>query len=298
MLHIATACDDLHLPSDLVRVETIEVPVAGRELVDATLDRYSDRLRCDHPQVPDGEALGQALRHEAEARGAGRIVVLAEAELKPGLEASGFSCEALMPGFYLGHDDCAVMGLALDAARETPCDPDALRRVDAILACQRDVLRPPPEVETALATPDDAPGIAGLIGATFESYPTPSGDPDYIADAIDRGIPFRLVREAGDIVACASADLVPSARTAELTDCATRPDQRGRGLMRALLSDLVKDLEAMDYPTAFTLARAVEPGINIAFQRLGFQLQGRMTRSCRIGSGLEDMNVWSRRLGA
>ncbi len=296
MLHIANPDDDVLRPIDLDRVENLEVPVAGLEFVDATLDRYSDRLRCDHPQVPDGEALGVALRQEAEVRGAGRVMVLAEVELKEGLEASGFACEAVMPGFYRGHDDCAVMGFALDAARERPCDAEALKRVDAILAARADVPSPVPTVATTLATVDDAPGIAGLLGASFEHYPTPSGDAEYIAGAIDRGIPFRFVRDAGEIVACASADLVPCARTAELTDCATRPDMRGRGLMRALLADLVKDLEALDYPTAFTLARAVEPGINIAFQSLGFERHGRMTRSCRIGGGLEDMNVWSRRV--
>lgn len=298
MLHIANSDDDILRPIDLDRVETLEVPVAGLEFVDATLDRYSDRLRCDHPQVPDGEALGQALRQEAEARGAGRVVVMAEVELKEGLEASGFLCEAVVPGFYRGHDDCAVMGLALDAARARPCDAEALRRVDAILSARAELPSPVPEVETSLASVADAPGIAELLGASFEHYPTPSSDVAYIAGAIDRGIPFRFIREGGEIVACASADLIPCARTAELTDCATRSDMRGRGLMRALLSDLVKDLDAMDYPTAFTLARAVEPGINLAFQSLGFERHGRMTRSCRIGGGLEDMNVWSRRVAA
>lgn len=107
-------------------------------------------------------------------------------------------------------------------------------------------------------------------------------------------MPFRLVRDEGAVVACGSADLVPLARTAELTDCATRPSHRGKGLMQAILMDLMDDLRALHYPTAFTLARASVPGINIAFQRLGFKYRGRMNRSCRIGSGIEDMNIWNR----
>ena len=66
--------------------------------------------------------------------------------------------------------------------------------------------------------------------------------------------------------------------------------------MRAILTNLMEDLVEMDYPTAFTLARARIPGVNVAFQRCGFKLRGRMSQSCRIGEGLEDMNVWSRRL--
>ena len=54
------------------------------------------------------------------------------------------------------------------------------------------------------------------------------------------------------------------------------------------------DLRALGYPTAFTLARAAIPGVNLAFQRLDFQLRGTMPQSCRIGEGIEDMNIWSR----
>ena len=66
--------------------------------------------------------------------------------------------------------------------------------------------------------------------------------------------------------------------------------------MQALLGDLMDDLRGMDYPTAFTLARATVPGVNMAFARLGFRFRGTMPRSCRIGEGIEDMNIWSRSL--
>ena len=44
--------------------------------------------------------------------------------------------------------------------------------------------------------------------------------------------------------------------------------------MQFLLEDLMGDLRAMGYPTAFTLARARIVGIILAFQRLGFDLRG------------------------
>ncbi len=113
---------------------------------------------------------------------------------------------------------------------------------------------------------------------------------------MESGTPFRMVTEGDEVVACASADLVAEAQTAELTDCATLPSARGRGLMQGLLADLCDDLRDLGYPTAFTLARAAVPGVNLAFARLGFRLRGRMLRSCRIGQGLEDMNVWSKDL--
>jgi putative beta-lysine N-acetyltransferase len=168
--------------------------------------------------------------------------------------------------------------------------------VEAVLEAKGDPMPPPEGIETRRATLADAPALAELLGETFEHYPTPSNDPEYVAQQLRDGTPFRVVEDGEQIVACASADLLRDARTAELTDCATRPQARGQGLMRRLLADLMDDLRDLGYPTAFTLARARIPGVNVAFSRLGFELRGTMLQSCRIGDGLEDMNVWSRAL--
>lgn len=262
----------------------------------ARVDLYSDRLRCDHPQIEDGEALGLALRMEAARSERGRIVVLAEEPISAGLESVGFEVEAVMPGFYQGENDCQILSYALNEDRAEVGHPAEVSAVDALLGRAKPATHSHPTVETERAGTEDAAEIAGLITATFDQYPTPSGDPEYISQSIAAGTPFRIVRDEGEVIACASADLIRSARTAELTDCATRPEARGRGLMQGILGDLMDDLRQMDYPTAFTLARARIPGVNLAFQRLSFEYRGRMTRSCRIGGGLEDMNVWSRSL--
>ncbi len=258
-------------------------------------DPYSDRLRCDHPETDDGKALGQALINTAAKCERGRVVVLADAEIAPGLVDAGFEHEGSMPGFYAGKQDCAVMGFYPDDHRGRLANPREDRRVQELVEAKGE-RRVAPETMTRRALVTDAPEVAHLLDETFDQYPTPSGDPAYIAGAIAGGTPFRVVEQDGDIVACASADLVREARTAELTDCATRPSHRGQGLMQAILADLMDDLRELNYPTAFTLARARIPGVNLAFSRLGFRFRGCMPRSCRIGGGLEDMNIWSRAL--
>ncbi len=277
------------------RSRPLELRLA-RGTLPALDDFYSDRVRCDHPAPAlGGEAVGRALAEAAGRCRRGRVVALCDASLAPALQRVGYTREATLPGFYGGSGDCAVMGLALDPARAEPGDPGALRRVDGLLQ-EQPPGREHTRVATCRATVRDAPDLARLIASTFDHYPTPSGVPGYVAGQIEQGIPFRVVRAAGRVVSCASADLVRQARTAELTDCATLPEQRGRGLMQSILLDLMGDLRRLGYPTAFTLSRAVQPGVNLAFQRLGFEHRGRMIQSCRIGRGLEDMNVWSRPL--
>ncbi len=277
------------------RKETVTLHLPGGETVRAGDDAYSDRVRCDHPGATDGEALGHALLDLARERRRGRVVVLARQGLESGLARAGLWREARIPGFYRGQEDCVVMAAAPDETRAAPADAARLHQVDQLVAAA--AARPGRDYHpTFSATEAHAEGIAALIDQVFEAYPTPSDDPEYIAADLAAGTPYRVAMEGPRVVACASADLVEAARTAELTDCATLPEARGKGLMQALLRGLMSDLRARGYPTAFTLCRARNPGINLAFRRAGFSLRGRMTRSCRIGSGLEDMNVWSRHL--
>ncbi len=260
-------------------------------------DHYSDCLRCDHPERGvDGVALGHALRRAAVERDRGRIVAMVDDSVAEGLSKVGYREEAQMPGFYKGQRSCIVMGAYPDPERRDLATPALVQKVERLVEEQSPEPPPRPDVVTERATAEHAPEIAALLSATFTQYPTPSGDPTYVAEAIEEGTPFRLVRQEGEVVACASADLVTRAETAELTDCATLPEHRGNGFMQAILLDLMDDLREMDYPTAFTLARARIPGVNLAFCRLGFDLCGTMAQSCRIGEGIEDMNVWSRSL--
>jgi len=273
----------------------IELDVAGHA-IDVLDDVYSDRLRCDHPDVVGaGRALGESLLEKAQDLGRGRVVVLAHERLATELAQTGMVLEATIPGFYGGEADCVVMGAALDEARAGLAEPEQVRQVTEQLESVH-LRSAHTQISTDRAIPEDASDVAELLGETFPQYPTPSHDPKYVEAQIRDGVPFRLIREDGQVISCASADLVREARTAELTDCATRPSARGRGLMQAILTDLMDDLRDMDYPTAFTLARATIPGVNVAFARLGFTFCGTMGQSCRIGSGIEDMNVFSMRL--
>lgn len=300
---VPSADQALHLEQD--GPHELLLKVSGAPSVHARNDVYSDRIRCDHPGSPQGSSLGESLLAAAERLDRGRVVAFVRPAVEDGLKQVGFEREGLIPGYYGGELACAVMGAYPDASRGDLAHPREVAEVKALLAAHEAQLadmdddRPArPRIETRRATVEDASAIAALLDETFKEYPTPSGDPEYVAAAIAEGTPFRFVEADGHIVACASADLISDARTAELTDCATRPSHRGRGLMQNVLLDLMDDMRALDYPTAFTLARARIPGVNLAFARLGFSLHGTMRQSCRIGAGIEDMNILSRRLDA
>ncbi len=280
-------------PSDGTDSRIIHTLDSVSRPVEVIEDAFSDRIRCDHPGNIDGAKLGQALRSLAEDAGRGRIITFVQPDVAAGLRSVGYTADGRMPGFYGGDVDCVVMGMATDPERNQLANRIEVARVDELLR-NPPAERVHPPVDTRRATTADSVAIAELMDATFAEYPTPSSDPAYVNDQIEQGTPFRVVESDDEIIACASADLVRQAQSAELTDCATRPDHRGRGYMQFILNDLMSDVRELGYPTVFTLARARIPGVNLAFQRLGFSLRGRMKQSCRIGDGIEDMNIWSR----
>ncbi len=290
----------------------------GNNIVKVIDDEHSDRVRCDHPNTSQGTAIAYFLAGAAHCLKRSKILTMVEERLAPELIEQGFTLAGTMPGFYQGRTGCSVLTYNLDKNRKQMAHPKEGARVGEIvekygpvgdeaiierhnfLGDERlgdeEIAESPVDTRTILALPQDAEKIARLIDITFHDYPTPSHDPKYIRSQIESGVPFRYVIDDNRIVACASADLVPDALTAELTDCATLPEYRKKGYMIRLLADLMWDLEQRKYCSAFTYSRARVPGINVLFKKLGFKFCGCVHQSCRIGEGLEDMNMWIRRL--
>ncbi len=165
-------------PTDLApRWQAIRLELADGATVTVHDDTYSDRIRCDHPVACSAEPLGRALIEAAAQHGRTRVVLLARSAMRPGLEASGMTLEATMPGFYDGREDCDVFGYALEPDRGRLAEPAAVGQVDELIAKAKPARKraTPP---TERGTTADAEGIAALVAATCQHYPTPTGNRD------------------------------------------------------------------------------------------------------------------------
>lgn len=214
-------------------------------------------------------------------------------------ESHGFLKEGVIQGFFSDGIDAHVWAqYGEDGRDEAPRGTQHDRIVQ--LAANKDPATPaaPTGYTCAAATEADADAISALMTTTFSDYPS-SLAPATIAEAIrEESHRFRmLVDEAGTLAAVASAEIDRKRSAAEMTDCATRPDHRGRGLMSYLLWRLERDM-VHDYGIRdlYTLARADEPGMNCAFAKLGYTFTGRLAGNCRMPNGWESMNIWCRRI--
>jgi putative beta-lysine N-acetyltransferase len=100
------------------------------------------------------------------------------------------------------------------------------------------------------------------------------------------------------LIALSSAEMDLSGSNVEMTDFATLPGERGRGLARFLLQEMERAMRKRKMRTAYTIARAVSPGMNITFSRMGYRYSGTLVNNTHISGSIESMNIWYKSLSA
>lgn len=142
------------------------------------------------------------------------------------------------------------------------------------------------------ATTADAKSLADLYHQTFRTYPIPMHDPQYVEKAMKDGTLFYMVELEGELISAASAEIDLRNKNAEMTDCATLPEHRSKGLMRVLIHALENELTAQGIHCFYSLSRALSFGMNAVFHQMGYVYTGRLTKNCNIYDKFEDMNLW------
>jgi putative beta-lysine N-acetyltransferase len=243
-------------------------------------------------------AVSSALFHADWANLYSKILVYA----RPGQDGwpeLGLRREAVIWSYFADGADAELWAAYSLPMHRRDLDERKADRVIALAGSKRPIEPTlPAGYACAVATAADAPEIADLMARTFTDYPVPFSA-GRIAAAIEaRSSHFRVVRfPYGGIVACAAAEMQACRRAARITDCATREDQRRKGLMTCLVRALERDLVAkFGIHAVFSIARACEPGINCCLAKLGYRYTGRLVNHSCMPNGQESMNVWCREL--
>jgi putative beta-lysine N-acetyltransferase len=138
--------------------------------------------------------------------------------------------------------------------------------------------------------------MAPLYGQVFATYPFPIAEPDFLAETMASHVTYFGVWSDGEPVALSSAETDRDARNVEMTDFATLPEQRGNGYARMLLARMQTTMRNEGIRTAYTIARAISPGMNITFARQGYRFGGCLVNNTNICGKIESMNIWYRPL--
>lgn len=147
-----------------------------------------------------------------------------------------------------------------------------------------------------VATKEDIPELIKLYDRVFETYPIPLNQPLYLEKLMESNVYFMVIEKDGKIVSAASADYSDKYKNAEITDCATHPDERGNGLMSIIIDALEIEMKKRGIICLYSIARSLSFGMNLVFKKHKYTYTGRLTNNCNIFGKFEDMNIWVKRI--
>ena len=210
-------------------------------------------------------------------------------------ESRGYIEEAKIAGFFHGDTEAVFLSRFVDPQRARDEAKDEIDQI-LVLAAKKTVhsVKPtlPSGCEIRQVAPDEAEAMADIFKIVFESYPFPVHNPNYLRETMETHIEYFAVYENNKMVAISSAEMDTEAENVEMTDFATLPDYRGKGLAGCLLSHMESQMQEKEIKTGYTIARALSEGMNITFARAGYAYAGTLTNNTNICGRLESMNVW------
>lgn len=256
------------------------------------LDHANDRLKILEPGGLSVESLAQ-IKEYAIDKNFGKILCNCRRNEREIFLQSGFIEEGRIDGFFQGETAYCV-SFFTDPHRQIAHRRDMENKILAqCFASTRDGDRP---LEQGVLIRDadhgDIPQLILMFKEIFKTYPSPVHCADYLRCIMGNKTMFKVAEIDGEIVSVASADMDVKNKNAEITDCATKPACRGKGLLTYIIARLEESLEEKGFHVLYSLSRAGEPGINKALWKMGYEYTGRMVNNCHICGSFEDMNVW------
>ncbi|HOP05717.1 MAG TPA: putative beta-lysine N-acetyltransferase [candidate division Zixibacteria bacterium] len=248
----------------------------------------------------DPDELVAELAKLAHERGYTKIFAKVPVGKVTPFEAAGYTVEAKILGFYNGVEAADFLGYYPDKKRRELSNEDELNEVIDITRRKNEggasnrIL--PEHGVLRLCQPSDVARMAYIYREVFPSYPFPIDNPDYLLRTMRTHVLYFGVEVSNILVSLSSAEMDEASGNVEMTDFATLPNYRGNSFATVLLEQMENAMRVRGVKTAYTIARAISPGMNITFARCGYAFGGRLINNTNISGSIESMNVWYKSL--
>ena len=262
------------------------------------LDTYNQRVQVIEYDGEDIDGLTTRLDYLAQKNNFGKVYLKAKNDDWEKFLPHGYILEGIFKNYHNGENAYSLAKFFTKDRRYS----ESFEKENEII---EEVSRyKPEELNIELpsgyiireATKDDVPELIKLYDRVFETYPIPLNQPLYLEKLMDSNVYFMVIERDGMIVSAASADYSEKYKNAEITDCATHPDERGNGLMSILIDALEKEMKQMGIICLYSIARSLSFGMNLVFKKHHYTYTGRLTNNCNIFGKFEDMNIWVKKI--
>lgn len=264
-----------------------------------TMDSYNERIKMygvDGEAVETPEAQKVLDRHFYDNDSYSKLAIFAP-ENASGFEGSDFHREGRIKNFFRDGTDAEIWAQYTDDGRYRdemlPVEEKVLAIADSKPVEMERVL--PEGYSFRTAVESDAEGISQAMQGVFEDYPVEITPEAILPRIVRQESAYVLIEKDDEIAALASAEIDQGWQNAEITDCVTVEGHRRQGLMAAVIDKVIEHTtETYNILDYYSLARATQPGINVALKRNGFSYDGYLLNHCRMPGGWESLNIWCR----
>lgn len=264
--------------------------------VELYVDYANDRLKIlDYRNI--AESATHKIINFAKEKSLGKIITNCRISFLNRFIEAGFTAEGMIKGFFHG-EDAYCASYFIDKYRSVSLNKEEEDKILKKSIEGRSNFSSSKNASFLIrdACDADIPQMVKLFSEVFETYPSPIFSMEYLRKAMHEKVLFKVATIDDKIISVASADMDISNLNAEITDCATYPEFRGKGLLSNLIYSLEEDLKNKEFYTLYSLSRAINPGINISLSKLDYQYCGRLINNCHICGSFEDMNIWAKSL--
>ena len=279
--------------------KVIKVEEKEKFNIEVSISPHNKRLRLVSYSGPSiSEAVEKLNEIAGEYDFATKIFTKIKAEDKNYFLEKGYEQEGTITGYFNG-TDALVMSRFLTAKRK--------KTRPSVYEKEVNILKTVKEMEKKAAShplPDGYKFIiavekehfadlAGLYKKVFETYPFPIFNPEYLEKTSRTNIIYGVIyNKRGQAVGAASAERELLYNNAEMTDFATLPSERGKGLASILLLELEEEARKRGVKYFYTIARSRSLGMNKVFKRAGYKFTGKLINNCNMCGELENMYIW------
>jgi putative beta-lysine N-acetyltransferase len=230
-----------------------------------------------------------------------KILAKVPLESKAVFEKQGYVQEAVIPEYFNNREHAFFMCKYLSSSRRQTTDDQQIQDILS-LAKQRRQLpsnkKTTQPLNIRICGPEDADEMSRVFRAVFKTYPFPIFDAEYLFTVMkNKQARYFCMENDRKINAIAASEIDSDNKGVEMTDFATLPEYRGRGFAGCLLKDMERAMMGQGMKTAFSIARALSPAMNILFASKGYTFGGTLVNNTHISGRIESMNVWYKSIG-
>lgn len=258
----------------------------------------SKRIYLMHLADAEPIQLTEKLEILAKSNGYTKIFAKVPASSLPAFKKKDYIKEAEIPYFFKGRESAVFLGRFFDHERQKASDEKEIRLILDLSLQAHGKVSPsfPDNFNFRKCRNEDTQAMSRIYSTVFPTYPFPIDNPGYLHQTMQSHILYFGAEHDRNLVALASSEMDRENENVEMTDFATLPSWRGHSLAALLLDKMESSMHKKGMKTAYTIARALSPGINITFAKAGYTFSGTLTNNTNISGSIESMNVWHKTL--